>query len=102
VKFRLRHGSFQPQEQTIVEVLEIIDPVGIHDKRFRQAAKLEQALEVRGIARQARNFQPENRPSLVQTNLVHQILEALPPSGAAPRNALVGIDDQDPFRVPSK
>src|SRR6266496_1838836 len=38
VKFRLRHGAFQPEDQTIVEKSRMINPIAVSDQRIRHAA----------------------------------------------------------------
>jgi hypothetical protein len=50
IEFGLGHGSLQTQKQPIVEALEIVYPIGIHDERPCEAAEFEQPLQVRGTA----------------------------------------------------
>jgi hypothetical protein len=43
----LGHLTFQPEQQLVVEVMPVRDPVQVDDQRVCQAAQLKQTLEVR-------------------------------------------------------
>ena len=52
MKFRLRHGAFQAEDQAIVEQSRMIDAVAIADQRVGDAAQIEQAIPIGVVARQ--------------------------------------------------
>ena len=51
VELCLGHRALQPDQQTVVEAAQIVDPVGVDDQRVSQPAQLKQPLEVRAGAR---------------------------------------------------
>ena len=71
------HRALQPQQQPIVEMGGIIHAVFIENERVRERAQLEQAVPVRGIARQAGDFEPEHNAGAAEADLGHQALKAL-------------------------
>ena len=68
VQLGLGHLRLEPQQQPIVEVLQVIDPVSVQHQGVGQRAELKQPQEVRVVARQPRDLQPENRADLAQTH----------------------------------
>ncbi len=46
VQLGLRHRPLEPQQQTIVEVRQVVDPVGVDDQGVGQAGQLQQAGQV--------------------------------------------------------
>ena len=62
MQFRFAHGALQAQQQAIVEVRRIVQPVLIEDERVGQRAQLKQPMPVGGVARQPRYFKTEHDP----------------------------------------
>ena len=83
VQLGLRHLRLEPQQQPIVEVLQVIDPVSVQHQGVGQRAELKQPQEVRVVARQPRDLQPEDRADLPETHPRDQLLVALPRVGIA-------------------
>ena len=52
VQLGLTHGALQAEQQPVVEVVQVIDPVRVDDQGVGQRGQLEQPLEVRAGARQ--------------------------------------------------
>src|SRR5579875_3613372 len=53
VQLGLRELTLDPQDQLVVEIAEVIDPVGVDHQRVGQPAVLKQPLRLRRGARQA-------------------------------------------------
>ncbi len=102
MQFRLAHGAFQAQEQAVVEVRRIIQPVLIQDERIGQSAQLEQAMPVGGVARQARYFKAEHDPDSTETDFGHEALEALAVSATGAGLSEVAVDHNDPIERPTE
>ena len=102
VQLGLGHLRLQPQQQPIVEVLQVIDPVSVQHQGVGQRAELKQPQEVRVVARQPRDLQPEDRADLAQTHPRDQLLVALPRVRIAARDAEIAVDDHDPLRLPTQ
>ena len=47
VEFRFTHRSFEPKQQSVVEVRGIIQPVLVEDQRIRQTADFQEPVPVR-------------------------------------------------------
>lgn len=71
VQFGLAHAALEPQQQPVVDVRQVVDPVAVHQQRVRQPGQLQPG-EVRRGPGQAGHLQPEDRPDLAQTDLRHQ------------------------------
>ena len=69
--------AFKPEQQPVVEVLQVIDPVSVDDQRVGQRAELKQPLQLRVRARQPRDLQPEDRADLPQAHPRDQLLVPL-------------------------
>ena len=102
VQLGFRHGPLQPQQQSVVVGLRIIDPIGIADQRTEQPADLEQLIPVTRTARQARDFQPQHHADMIETHLQYQALKPRPAFRARPRTALVVVDDHHLRRRPAE
>jgi hypothetical protein len=64
------------QQQAIVEMRGIVEPVLIQDEHVRERAQFQQSMPIRGVACQARHFQAEHDPDATQADFGHQTLEA--------------------------
>jgi hypothetical protein len=104
VQLGLRHLRLQRQQQPVVEVLEVIDTVGVDHQRVGQRAKLKQPLRLGARAGQPGDLQLEDRADLAQTHPGDQLLAPLPrlrvrePAG----EPQIAVDDRDPLRLPAE
>ena len=62
MQFRFTHGALQTQQQAIVEVRRIVQPILIEDERVSEGAQLKQPMPIGGVARQSRHFKTEHDP----------------------------------------
>jgi len=92
----------QAQQEAVVETLQVVDPVGVDDRRVGQRAELEQTLEVRVGARQPRDLQAEDRTHLAQADPPDQLLVPLPRLRVATGDPQIAVDDEDPLVLPAE
>ena len=102
VQLGLRHRALEPEQQPVVEVAGVIEPVLVADQRARQRADLEQPVPVGVVARQPRDLEPEHDPGPAQADLGDQLLEALAVGRRGAGLALVGVDHDDPLGRPAE
>ena len=66
VQLGLAHRALQAQQQAVVEVGRVVEPVLVADERVGEGADLEQAMPVGGAAGEAADLQAEHDPDLAQ------------------------------------
>jgi hypothetical protein len=64
VQLRLRHRALQPERETVVEVRQVVDPVGVDDQGVGEPGQLQQPRKVGRRARQARHLETEDGTDL--------------------------------------
>ena len=82
VQFGLAHGALQPEQQPVVEVGRVIQPVLVADQRGRHGADLQQPVPVGVVAGQPGHLQAQHDPGPAHADLGDQPLEAFPVGGA--------------------
>jgi hypothetical protein len=102
VELRLAHRALQPEDQSIIEMIWIIESVLVQDQRVGQGTELQEVMPVAAIAGQPRDLQPQDDPGVTQADLGHQPLEALAVRGRGPGLPLVAVDDDDLLGRPSQ
>lgn len=102
VQLGLRELPFDAEYELIVEIPQVVDPVGVDHQRVGQPAVLKQPLGLRARARQPRDLKPEDRADLAQAHATDQLL--IPPARlrVAARDAEIAVDGQDPLRFPAQ
>src|SRR5437870_1115454 len=60
VEFGFRHSPFEPEQQPIVELAQVVHTIGIDDQRVGQAGQFQQPRQVGVGARQASNLQAKD------------------------------------------
>ena len=91
----LRHGALKPQNETIVEVGGVIDPVSVGDQGVGQRAQIQQLIPVGVVAGQAGNLDAQHQPDLAQPDVGDQLLETEPTCALGAGAAQVRVDDHD-------
>ena len=71
----LGHLVLHAQHQPVVDIGQIVDPIGVDDQRVGQAGQLQQAGQVRGGSGQSGHLEAENGAHLAQTDPAEEILE---------------------------
>ena len=102
MQFRFAHGALQAQQQAIVEVRGIVQPILIEDERVGQRAQLKQPMPIGGVARQTRHFQTEHDADATQTDFGHQTLEAFSVGRTGAGLSEVAVDHDDPIERPAQ
>ena len=91
------HRAFEPEQEAVVEVARVIQPVLVKNQRVGHRAQLKQPVPVGRVARQARDLKPEHDPGAAHPDLGHQPLEPLAIGGRGAGVALVAVDHHDPL-----
>jgi len=102
MQLSLGHGAFQAEQQPVVELAGIIEPVLVADQRRAQRADLQQPVPVGVVTGQPGHLQAEHDPGPAHADLGDQVLEAFPVGGAGAGVALVDIDGDDLGRGPAQ
>ncbi len=84
-EFGLRHRSFEAEQEAVVEVGGVIEPVLVTEEGASQCAVLQQAVPVGVVASQTGDLQAEHDPGPTQADLGHEMLEALLVGGGGAR-----------------
>ena len=93
MQFGFAHGALQTKQQAIVEQRRMIDAIIVADERIGDAAEIEQAIPVRIVSRQTRDFQPEHDAHVGQRHLAGQASEPGALVGAGAGEPEIFIDD---------
>jgi len=77
VQFGFAHGPLEPEEQSIVEVGRIVNPILIEDQSLGECRQLEQPMPVGVVAREARHFKPKHDPGVPECHFAHELLDTI-------------------------
>src|SRR4029077_13667827 len=77
VQLSLAHDAFETQEQTVVEVGGVVQPIVVAQERTEQTARAQQRGPVRVGAGQATGIQAQEDADLIQAEFGEDVLEAL-------------------------
>src|SRR3981081_1343197 len=62
MQFCFTHGALQSKQQAIIEQRWMIDAIIVPDERIANAAQLQQAISVRIVSGQTRDFKAQHNP----------------------------------------
>src|SRR5262249_37525526 len=102
VQLSLAHRALDSEEQTVVVLSGIVNAVLVDDEGIRQAADLDEAMPVAAGACQARCLETEDGAGMTETDLGHQVLEAIAVEGGGSGVSLVLVDNLDVLLGPSQ
>ncbi len=91
-QFHLAHGPFHTEQQAVIGMARIIDPIFIDNERGNQTAKLQQRVPIAAIARQPRGFDRHHRTNTALADPGEKLLET-GPCDAGTRAAKIIVDD---------
>ena len=93
VQLRFAHRALQAEQQAIVEQRRMVDAVVVANESIGDAAQFQQAIPIRVVPRQARNFQPQHDAHVRQSHLAGQAGEAGALVGAGAGQPEIFVDD---------
>ena len=93
VQLRFAHRALEAEQQAIVEQRRMIDAVVVADERVGDAAQFQQAIPIRIVPRQARDFQSEDDAHVSQGHFAGEASEAGALVGAGAGQPEIFIDD---------
>ena len=102
VQLGFAHRALDPQEESVVVLSRIINAVLVDDEGIGQATDLDETIPVAAGPRQPRGFQAQDGAGAAESNLGHQVLEAVAAEGGGPGVPLILVDDLDAFPGPSQ
>ena len=102
MQFDFAHGALDPQEEAVVVLSRIINAVLVDDECIGQATDLDEAIPVAAGPCQTRGLQAQDGAGAAESDLGHQVLEAVATDGGGPGVPLVLVDDPDAFPGPSQ
>ena len=92
----------QSQQETVVEVCRIVDPVFIQNERIGERTDFQKAVPVGGVSGQARDFEPQHDAGATHAHFGYQFLKAFPVCGGSSRLSQVAIDHDGPVQGPTQ
>ena len=92
VEFGFTHCPFQTEQQPVIEVSRIIDPVFVKNQRVGEGADLEQPMPVHRVSCQPGDLETEYDAGPSEADLRDQALKTLTVGGGSSGLAEVGID----------
>ena len=101
VQLSLAHRAFETEQEAIVEAGRIIDAVFIENERRRQRAQFYEAMPIRRVARQPRDFQAHDDAGLAERHLAHELLKAVACGAAGTGLAEIAIDHANALDRPA-
>ena len=92
----------RPEDQAVVEQGGVVDPVGVGEQGIGDAAQVEEAIPVRVIARQARDFEADHEAHLEEGHIGGELGEAGALGDAVGGDAEILVEDRDLFSPPAE
>src|SRR5207253_2182833 len=98
----LAHDTLETQEQTVVEVGRVVQPIVVAQERPEQAAGAYQGDPVRVGASQATRVLSQKNADMIKTEFREDVLEARATLDRLSRASLVGVNDRDAVAGPAQ
>jgi hypothetical protein len=102
VQFGLAHGALQPEQESVVVVARVVEPVGVRQQDPEAGARLEELVPVLAGAGETADLQAEDQADLVQGDFGQKPLEARSPLGRLAAAPQVVVDDLDAVASPAE
>ena len=102
VQLGFGHRALEPEQQPVVELARVIEPVLVEDQRVGHRADLQEPVPVGVVAREPGDLEAEHDPGVSHPDLGHQPLESLAVCGRGAGLALVGVDHDDLLDLPAE
>jgi len=98
----LTFTPLQPEQKPIIKSGGIIEPFFIQNQGVGERADFQEMMPIAGIAREPRDFQPQNQPHLSESDFSYESLEAQAISRRGSRMAQILINDDDSLIRPAQ
>src|SRR5262245_15194205 len=95
MEFGFAHRAAKPQEQPIIILARVIDPILVNDESIGEGTDLNEAIPITTRTGQAGGFQTDHRACPSKPHFGNEMLKAGPPDGRSARLALVLVDDDN-------
>jgi hypothetical protein len=95
MQLRLAHRALEPQQQPIIKLAAIIDPVLVEDERIRQRADLQQPMPVGRVPSETGDLQSHDDADAAESDVGDEALKAVALCGRRAGEAEIFIDDHD-------
>ena len=89
------HRPLEPEQQAIIEVGWVVEPVFIQNERLAQGADLQQAMPVARVTGESRDLQPHDHADAAETDVGDDPLKPGPLGCRRARQTEVVVDDHD-------
>jgi hypothetical protein len=93
VQLHLRDLALEAQEDPIVDIPQVIDPVRVGDQRAGHRAQVRQPVPVRRAAREPQGLPRQDQPHVTKPDLGGQLGESEPPVRRRARASQIIVDD---------
>ena len=100
MQLSLADRALQPQQQAVIMLGRVIDPIQVPQQGPRQGAQLQKLMPFPAAARQPRHLDAQHDAHMIQPDLRRQPLETRPGIGSRRRMTQIVIDHQHPRRRP--
>ncbi len=81
MQLRLTDRALQPQQQPVIMLGRVVNPVRVAQQGPRQGAQLQELMPFPATARQPRHLDAQHDAHMIQPDLRHQTLETRPGIG---------------------
>ena len=102
VQLGLGHDPGEPEQEPVVVVGRVVQPVLIGQQGAEQGAQLQQLVPVLARAGQPAHLQAEDQPDVVEADFGEQPLKAESALGRGPALALILVDDENAIGRPTE
>jgi hypothetical protein len=78
MQLRLTHRALEAEQEAIIEVPRIVDPILVEDEGVTERADLEEAMPVGGVPREPGHLEAHHDARAPEADVRHELLEAVP------------------------
>jgi len=100
MKLGLGHGPFEPQQELVVEVGRVVNPVLVDDHRIGESTQLQQSMPIGRGTGEPGGFQGKDGPDFAHGDIGRQALKIRSAVHLCSRNPQIAIQDSDPLGRP--
>ncbi|EFK11836.1 conserved hypothetical protein [delta proteobacterium NaphS2] len=98
----LGHGPLEPQQELVVEIGRVVNPVLVNDHRVGESTKLQESMPIGRGTGEPGGFQGKDRPDFAHGDVGHQALKIRSAVHLCSGNPQIAIQDTYPLGRPSQ